>query len=489
MAKRNIVFFHAESWDGRMLGAMGHPALKGATPNVDRIAGSGVLFENAYCSHPICCPSRANMWSGRYTHNCESWNNYKGLEPGMWSLLGQLPETHTLGVFGKLDYMSGGHTQLARLGAWLGTSGVEKPIHDKDTSQNFTVAEDDNVRCHEHDWKRVDDAIDFMEQHRSDDEPFFLYVSTGLVHAAFHTNRHWLSKIPEDAVDIPPMDGTQHPARLYQRMAKAWRAGYDDETVRRVRRIYCAMCAEADALMGRLYDAIHEMGLAEETYFVFGSDHGELALEHQEWYKMSMYEGSVRVPLAMAGPGIAQGLRLPNLVSLIDMCPTLMEMAGLPARSGMDGESLMPLLTGATTESRGSAYACFTGTTLNTSAFMLRKGRWKYVVFVGFRPELFDIAADPGELNDLAASRPDVVKKLDAELRSIVDYEQTHRDRVVYCKEEFRQWRRQAKRGLHVDGSYSLRDSPSTDYWRIMGNCFTGYDETDEETVKRWLES
>ena len=94
MTQRNIIFFHAESWDGRMLGALGHPALKNATPNIDRIARSGTLFENAYCSHPICCPSRANMWSGRYTQHCESWNNFKGLETGMWSLLGELPRTH-----------------------------------------------------------------------------------------------------------------------------------------------------------------------------------------------------------------------------------------------------------------------------------------------------------------------------------------------------------------------------------------------------------
>ena len=106
MTQRNIIFFHAESWDGRMLGALGHPALRNATPNIDRIAASGTLFENTYCSHPICCPSRANMWSGRYTQTCESWNNYKGLETGMWSLLTELPRTHPVGTFGKLVFFN-----------------------------------------------------------------------------------------------------------------------------------------------------------------------------------------------------------------------------------------------------------------------------------------------------------------------------------------------------------------------------------------------
>ncbi len=93
---RNIVFFHAESWDGRMLGLLGHPALKDATPNIDRIAREGMLLPNAYSSHPICCPSRANMWSGRYTQHCESRSNYKGLETRMWALLDELPKTHTV---------------------------------------------------------------------------------------------------------------------------------------------------------------------------------------------------------------------------------------------------------------------------------------------------------------------------------------------------------------------------------------------------------
>ena len=488
MAKRNIIFFHAESWDGRMLGALGHPALDHATPNIDRIAQSGTLFENAYCSHPICCPSRANMWSGRYTHNCESWNNYKGLESGMWSLYSELPRTHTVGTFGKLDYMSGGHSQLARLSAWLGPAGINKPVFDADSSQCFTVADNDNVRCHERDWIKVDQAIEFLQQHKGEDRPFFLYVSTGLVHAAFHTNNYWLDRIPEDKVDIPPPDEGDHPVRQYQLMAKAWRYGFEDATVRQVRRIYMAMCAEADAMVGTLYDAMQELGLSDNTYFGFSSDHGEMAMEHQDWYKMSIFEGSVRVPLVMAGPEIRQGQCLPNLVSLVDLCPTFIEMGKLAAQDGLDGESLLPLATGQTGDSRNWAYACFMGCTLNTSAYMLRKDRWKYIAYGGYAPQLFDMENDPQELVDLAEMRPHVVERLDKDLRAVVDYEQTHRDWTAYCKGAFRQWRRQAMRGLYVDGSYALAGAPSNNYWRIMDNSFTGYTREDEETVDKWLD-
>jgi len=487
MKYRNIIFFHAESWDGRMLGAMGHPALANATPAIDRMTRSGVMFANTYCSHPICCPSRANMWSGRYTHRCNSWNNHKGLEPGMWSLLDELPKTHTLHTLGKLDYMSGGHSQLARLSAWLASSGVQKPVFDKDPSQCFTVADDDDVRCHKGDWEMIDQAVEFLKKQKGPDKPFFLYVSTELVHASFHTNTYWLNRIPEDAVDLPPIDHSHHPARQYQLMTKAWRYGFEHATVRQVRRIYMAMCAEADAMVGTLYDAMLEAGLSDNTYFVFSSDHGEMAMEHQDWYKMSMYEASVRVPLVMTGPGIQPGLRTNNLVSLIDLCPTFTEMAGLEARSGLDGESLLPLATGQTTDSRNWAYACFTGCSLNTSAYMFRKDRWKYVAYAGYAPQLFDIANDPQELMDLSGDYPDVVERLDADLQSVVDYDQTHRKWTAYCKDAFRQWRKEALDGQHVDNSYSLADSPSNDYWTIMDNCFTGYDQGDEAIVNRWL--
>jgi len=493
MTHRNIIHFQAESFDGRMLGAMGHPALRHATPNIDRLAREGAMFENAYCSHPICCPSRANLWAGQYSHHCESWNNHKGLEPGMWSLLDQLPATHTLKTLGKLDYLSGRHTLQARLTAWLGAAGIDRPEYSKDPSQCFEVAPDDNKRCDEGDWQLVDQAIAFLEAQKqrpaAERKPFFLALSTGLVHAAFRTNRYWLEKIAAADVDIPPLDPTTHPCRLFQRMAKAWRYGFEDERVRQVRRIYFAMIAELDALVGALYEAMHRLGLADDTYFVFSSDHGELALEHQDWYKMSFYEGSVRVPLLMTGPGIKANQQCRNLISVIDLCPTFMAMAGLPGRDGLDGESLLPLAAGETANSRDRAYACFTGTSLNTTGYMLRKGRWKYVVYVGYPSQLFDMEKDPGELHDVIGQEPDIAAQLDRELRLIVDYEQTHRDVMDYNKNAFRQWRRQARRGLYVDASYGLRDNPSSDYWKIMDNAFTGYDEADEARVERWLKS
>lgn len=491
MSKPNIIHFHAESWDGRLLGLLGHPALRHATPHIDQLAEGGTTFENTYCSHPICCSSRANMWSGRYTQHAESWNNFKGLESHMWTLLDELPRTHTVKTIGKLDYLSGGHSIPARLWAWLGSAGIDKPPYIPPASERYEIEENERLRCHEKDWRLADEAIAFLETQaeQPNGKPFFMTLSTGLVHATFRTNRYWLEKIPEEAVDIPPMDPGTHPCHQYQRLAKSWHHGFDDTTVRTLRRIYFAMCAEADAIVGAVHDAMQRLGLADNTYFVFTSDHGELAFEHQLLGKMSFFEGSVRVPLILTGPGVAAGQRRHDLASLIDLCPTFMEMAGLPPREGLDGESLLPPARGQTSQRRDWAYACFTGATLNTSGYMLRKGRWKYIVYVGYPAQLFDIAADPEELEDQLDNEPTVVAELDAILRSVVDVDETHRRLMAYNRDSFRQWRRQAKCGLYVDRSYGLRDHPSSDYWKIMNNAFSGFDHEDEKKIERWLDS
>ena len=95
--------------------------------------------------------------------------------------------------------------------------------------------------------------------------------------------------------------------------------------------------------------------------------------------------------------------------------------------------------------------------------------------------------SDPQELTDLIRERPDVVAELDAELRSIVDYDRVNSDWLAYCKKAFRQWRDEARQGLHTDKSYGLKGNPTNDYWKIMDNCFTGYNQDDEATVEKWL--
>jgi arylsulfatase K len=485
----NIVFFMTDSWDGRALGCQGHPAMKQATPNADLLAERGTLFRNAYSSHPICCPQRANMWGGRYTHHCESWNNYKGIEPGTPTFKAALEEAgyrfgSELGGFGKHDHYSGRHTQLARVSAWTGPANIPLPVNYQPVAP--AIRDGHDLRCHRGDWQKLDQSLAFLRERATDREPFFLYCSLGMPHPSFVTNQHWIQQVDSDAVTRPADDSTVHPVMEFQQRAKNWLHGFDDELVRRTRAIYYAMCAEADAVLGQLLSALDELALADDTVVVFGSDHGENNMEHRQWYKMNMYESSIRVPLIAAGPGIAAGQTLDNLVSTIDLFPTFLDVAGTDKPPWLDGESLTPLLSGSTGESRDTAFASFTGTTMNTTAWMWRRGPWKYIAYPGYPPQLFHLEDDPDEVVDLAATRPDMVEVLDRELREVCDYREAHGRCQAYNRASFGPWREAVKADGIPMREYGM-DLACATYEQAMGNIYVGFGPQQEERLDAWL--
>lgn len=484
----NIIFVHTDSWDGRVLGCLGNPALKNATPNIDRLARRGTVFRNAYCTHPICCPSRANMWSGTYTFRCESWNNYKGLPEGATTLMTHLRKAgyrfaSEKGGYGKHDYTSGGHSQLARVTAWTGPADIRLPVYRMKAPE---VLEGHIERVNTRDWDDITDAKRFLAAQAGDNQPFFMYVGSRAPHPPFTTSRKWLDMINHDAVTIPPEDSGIHPVMEYQRITKNWMHGFSKRTVHKTRSIYYAMCAETDAMVGELIDEMDRLGLTENTYFIFSSDHGENNMEHRQFYKMNMYESSVRVPLVIAGPGIRQGVIVDNTVSLIDIYPKLLDFAKIPSPAGLDGQSLMPLLRGSTSESRNWAFAMLTGTSSNTTMFMLRKGDWKYIAYPGYEPQLFNLTDDPDEIYNLAPVEPQVVSQLDAQLHRIVDYKQVHARCIEYDKNSFIKWRRQVKaHPIHLK-EYGA-DIKNATYEQIMANCYIGFTDEHEAKLDKWL--
>jgi len=388
------------------------------------------------------------------------------------------------GGYGKHDYTSGGHSQLARVTAWTGPADIQLPVYRMEAPR---VLEDNIDRVQSDDWDDVDRAKSFLARYAGDGSPFFLYLGIRAPHPPFTTSRKWLDMVDRSAVTIPPEDAEIHPVMKYQRITKNWMHGFSKETVLATRAIYYAMCAETDAMVGQVLDEMDRLGLAENTYFIVSSDHGENNMEHRQFYKMNMYESSVRVPLVIAGPGVRQGAVVDNIVSLIDIYPTLMDMANLECPRGLDGESLMPLLQGKTAASRNWAFAAFTGTSANTTMFMLRKDDWKYIAYPGYRPQLFNLADDPDEIRNLARAKPDIVKQLDADLRRIVDYEQVHKRCMAYNKDSFLQWRQQVK-------AYPIRlkeygaDKEKATYDQVMANCYIGWSPEHEAKLERWLQ-
>ena len=483
MARPNILFIQTDSHDGRLFGAAGHPSMRGVTPNMDALAAAGTMFTTAYSNNPICCPCRASMWSGQYTHHCEGWNNYKGLEPGTPTFRDELDRAgyHTQ-TYGKTDYLSGAHTVRARVTAWLRSARIMKPTYREHLPNLWDHGQE---RIHVKDWEDVDRTAAFLaEAAKTPDRPFWLYLGIRAPHPGFTTNRRYWDQIDPDTIEIPPADTEDHPVTQYMRVSKNWEHGWDEAMSRRVRRTYFAMTAEVDAMVGAVLDALRQSPLADSTYVIFTSDHGELAGEHEQYYKMNHYEASARIPLIVTGPGVPAGQTVEAPVTLVDMYPTLMDMAGLDRPEGLDGQSLMPAVAGDAGGLRDYAFSEYHDTACCTGSFMLRRGDWKYIAYPGYAPQLFQLADDPWEVRNLAAARPDVVADMDGRLREIVDVDAVDAKVKAYDRASFAQWRDQQKAVGTYETNMAVTHSGWTDITPETADPWTG---DNEAQVAQWL--
>jgi len=285
---------------------------------------------------------------------------------------------------------------------------------------------------------------------------------------------------------VPPLFGleqTEHPAVRYQRIAKNCARAFSPMLVRQMRHVYFAMIAALDEMVGRVVQQINELGLRDSTYIIFSSDHGEMAGEQNQVLKRCMYEASAHVPLIICGPDVRRGAVVDEPVSLVDLYPTLMDMAGvsyqtLVERSGyaeqLDGESLMPQLTSAAPRQRAWAMAEYHGDRACTGTFMLRQERWKLIRHMGFASELYDLAEDPGEQRDLAALQSDVVARLESVLDAHFDCAEIDERAKAYDRESFLRWRAFAQ----AEGSYE----------DTMAHVFSGYDRQSIEELELWTD-
>ncbi len=488
----NIIFIHAESMDGRVMGCMGHPAMQGATPNLDSLAQRGTLFREAYSNNPVCCPSRASMWSGKYPNYYDCWNNHEGLKEDVPVFQDVFDRAgYRTSAFGGLDYRWGKHSIRDRVGSWTRTAKIHRPIN----KMLMPVIVDDQP--HPGDWEKSYQAVSEMREAARDKRPFMLYMTTGLVHPMFVTNNHYLNKIDEGKIRIPPglkdVSEEKHPVDRYTRTTKNHERAMPTELVRQIRHIYFAMVAELDCVVGRVLDAVEKLGLSDSTYIIFSSDHGEMAGEHNQILKRTMYEPSIHVPMIISGPDVRQNAVVDTPVSLIDIYPTLMDMARLEYSDyadesvypeSLDGESLMPQLTDGRERERDWAFAEWHGDRCCTGSYMLRRDRWKLIHHIGYEPQLFDLAKDQWEMNNLASSEPGVVKELTGVLTDNFDCEGIDKRARKYDRECFRKWRaEQKKRGTYGEEMSRIYSG----YSRLCLNDIVPWREQDEKIIEDWL--
>ena len=408
--KPNFIFILTDDQRHDAMGCAGNPFVR--TPNIDSLASRGVRFENAFVTLSICSPSRAACLTGRY-----------GSATGVTSVPGTLNknEKTIAHILEKAGYRTG------MVGKWhLGNSPAEcgfdsatffrsngtyynrKVIKNGEPARAAGYIEDYNAQ----------QAIQFLKDASS--SPFMLWLCTQVPHMD-HTfdwpaREKTLATYDQNQMPVPETwrdDLQGKPAYLKdgRNRKQALRYGYDkEENIRRHFQRYYAAITEMDAAFGRVLKAVDELGLRDNTYFIFMGDNGWFMGEHGFTSKVLPYEESIRVPMIVAGPGIPAGTDS-HLVLNIDLAPTILELAKIPIPRNMHGESLLRLLRNKNAKWRDSfLYEAPTPSLGSRPLLALRTQRYKLIQTyddeklsrIAFE-ELYDLQQDPKEMKNLAS--------------------------------------------------------------------------------------
>jgi choline-sulfatase len=284
-----------------------------------------------------------------------------------------------------------------------GTPAAPAPWHHLDLAgpgRSTEIEVDDQVE---------EAAIHYVRDPERKNRPWALNASFIAPHFPFIVPQQYWDLYPPEAVDLPRSRpgsiAEQHP--VYQRMRRMFGlVDFSEEQVRRARAGYYGLITYLDDKIGRLLQALEETGQRENTLVIYISDHGEMAGEHGMWRKSNFLEYSSRIPVILSWPGrLPAGRRMAEVVSLVDVVAGMLEAAGAPMDESLDGDSLLPLARGdegAAETWKDEAFAEYLAHGVTGPMAMLRRGRYKLNYSLGDPPELFDLEADPEEMQDLA---------------------------------------------------------------------------------------
>jgi choline-sulfatase len=410
----NLLIIMADEHAPQFSGPYGHPIVK--TPNLDRLASEGVVFEHAYCNSPLCVPSRMSFMTGRYVHHIGAWDNTSALSSDTvtWAHLVRAAgydavlagKQHFVGP----DQLHGFRAQLARdlhaehdhpIFDWSeGTRVAPQPwpaLAKAGPGTTIEIEVDDQVEAA---------ALAYLRDAARRRQPWALNVSFIAPHFPLIVPQRYWDLYPLDQIDLPhiPLGHLQRQHPVYQRMrAMFGMVEFPEELTRRGRAGYYGLITYLDEKIGRLLDALEETGQRENTLVIYTADHGEMAGEHGMWRKSNFYDYASRVPLQLSWPGhLPAGRRVREVVSLVDLVAALVEVAGAPRDIPLDGDSLLPLARGEAVDWKDEAFAEYLAHGVARPMAMLRRGRFKLNYSLDDPPELYDLHDDPGEFHDLA---------------------------------------------------------------------------------------
>lgn len=435
MNRPNILVITSDQQRYDTLGSYGNPHVR--TPRLDGLAREGVVFEHCYAPNPVCAPTRASMYTGRYPHVCGLTANGMDL-PRHEVLFTRLlaDEGYDCGLIGKLHLGSCANKRVEprlddgyRVYEWAHHPGDDwgdenawwrwlqslppappKPEPPYPIAMGGVGYPTDRHFTH---WA-AERTLRFLREER--EGPFFAWMSLFDPHFPFDPPLEYLEMYDPRRVPLPryvPGELEGKPWCQREGHLKTHRDGrgfveFSEEQIRGMVAAYWGMVSFLDYEIGRVLDALDETGLAEDTLVVFASDHGDMLGDHGLLTKGPFfYEGAVRVPLILRWPGqLAAGSRVAGLVNLVDFAPTMLEAAGVETPRTMQGRSLLPAARGEAWSSRESTL-CFyreseTPRVPPVHATMLRTARYKLVAHHGSREgELYDLETDPDETRNL----------------------------------------------------------------------------------------
>jgi arylsulfatase A-like enzyme len=417
-----LLFTDQQRWD--TIRAAGNPRIH--TPNLDRLAQQGVLFENAFCNSPVCMPSRQSMLTGQYPSTIACSTNGVELSEDAPTLATTLkPYGYHTANLGKLHFKnhpnrdhrephpSYGFDHLVMSEepgcyddahikwveahdpsqvencrcstppAWTGTPVVKQP---RDPHEPYLFEGPEHLT---HSAFVADETIDFIRGHAGG--PFFAIAGFFAPHAPVNPPNRFVDMYDASELPLPIMNEGEGDL------------GLSDAEWRTVKAYYYALVSHVDDQVGRILATIDELGLRDDTIVVFTSDHGEHLGDHGFVHKGPPgYDSCAHVPLLVSWPGVIPGgQRKAELIELVDLAPTLVDLCGVQTPPAFQGRSFTGLVRGDEYEGRSSAFLEFR-VPFGVSWKTVRTHDLKYCLSPGGEELLFDLRNDPGELTNVA---------------------------------------------------------------------------------------
>lgn len=443
---KNVVVIVGDDHSYEVLGAYGNDIIR--TPNLDRLAGEGAMFTNAYASSPLCSASRQSILTGKYPHATGVNLLFTPFNDKInYTVAEHLQkEDYATAMIGKQHLNTWIWFDLFRDGlpkfgfdslvdnqqyrAWLERTG-KTPV--PDSIKTYSRNTDElpgfltrmNVRTLPQDYYDKDakgtflarSAIDFIEQQR--DNRFFLWLAFNEPHAPFAFPVEYAGKYMAENMPLPegsPEDDRWIPARF---------RGFTDEQKRGVIASYYTSVEFMDKNVGLVIDALKDKGLYEETLIVYLGDQGYLLYDHKRFEKHTMWKESIKAPLIIAGGrNYFQGKEYDQLIELIDVVPTINDALGLEPMAEVQGKSFLPLIRRGQYQEKDCVFAEF----LEDNKAMVADKQWKYIFTTGKRDlgqgfrtgleppgithRLYDLVNDPDESTNVAGEHPETIEKM-----------------------------------------------------------------------------